>query len=195
MRRAIGGAIVLKLALAAPSAAPAQQPAAPTALAAPEPILRTTIDPPRVVVGQKARLRVEVLTPNYMTAPPVLPEFQVRNAVTRQLQNLNLNERHDGISYAGVRFEFAIYPQEPGTYAVSDQTVTLKYAAEPPHTREATLSLPRIEFEAFIPDAAVQLDPFVAASRLTIEQAVQRSSDTLKIGDSVTRTVTTKAEG
>ena len=163
--------------------------------AAPEPTLRTAIDPPRVVVGQKTTLRVEVLAPNYMTAPPELPGFQVRNAVTRQLQSVNINDQQGGTTYAGVRFEFAIYPQEPGTYAVDGQKVTVRYAAEPPATRDAELALPRMEFAALIPDGAAALRPFVAATKLTVEQTVQRSSDQLKTGDAVTRTVTIKADG
>ena len=103
----------------------------------------SAIDPPRVVVGQKAPLRVEVLAPNYMTSPPELPGFQVRNAVTRQLQSVNRSEERDGTSYAGVQFEYAIYPQEPGSYAVADQKVTVRYAAEPPASREAVVALPR----------------------------------------------------
>jgi hypothetical protein len=162
---------------------------------APDPILRATIDPPLVVVGQKTTLRIEVLVPNYMTAPPELPDFQVRNAVTRQLQSINLNEQRDGITYAGVRFEFAVYPQEPGHYAVAGKTITVHYAAEPPATRDAELALPRVEFAAFIPDGAAALRPFVAATKLTVEQSIQRSSDALKTGDSVTRTITIRADG
>lgn len=161
----------------------------------PAPVVRVVVDPPRVVVGQSVTLRIDVLAPNYMTSPPVLPDFQVRNAITRQLQSINMSETHDGLTYAGVRFEFAIHPQEPGSYAVTDQKLTVKYAAEPPQTREATLSLPRIEFQSFIPDAAAKLNPFVAATKLTVEQTVQRSLDTLKIGDAITRTVTIKATG
>ena len=147
------------------------------------------------MVGQSAVLRVEVLAPNYMTSPPDLPAFQVRNAVTRQLQSVNTNDERNGTSYAGVIMEFAVYPQEPGSYAIPEQKLTVKYAAEPPATREAVLTVPRTSFEAFIPDAASALNPFVAASSLSAEQAVQRSSDELKTGDAVTRTVTIKAEG
>ena len=161
----------------------------------PEPIVRTTIDPPRVIVGQKATLHVLVLGPNYMPAPPVVPDFQVRNAVTQPLGAVNQVETHDGVTYAGVQYEFAIYPQESGAYAIADQQVTVTYAAEPPKSREVTILLPRLAFEAFIPDAAQNLDPFIAASALTIEQAVKQSSQNLKVGDSVTRTVTIKAEG
>jgi hypothetical protein len=161
---------------------------------APEPVLHVTIDPPRVVVGQKTTLRIDVLAPNYTTSPPELPGFQVRNAVTRQLQSVNLSEQRDGTNYAGVRFEFAIYPQEPGAFAIADQKAKVKYAAEPPAVREELLSLPRVSFDAFIPDAAADLNPYLAASRLRIEQSVQRSSEQLKVGDSVTRIVTIKAE-
>jgi len=179
---------VLAFAAAAACSAGAQQ------ASVPEPILQVTVDPERVVVGQKTTLRIDVLAPNYTTSPPELPGFQVRNAVTRQLQSVNLSEQRDGTNYAGVRFEFAIYPQEPGAFAISDQKVKVKYAAEPPAVREELISLPRVSFDAYIPDAAADLNPYVAASRLTIEQSVKRSSDQLKVGDSITRTVTIKAE-
>ena len=161
----------------------------------PEPIVQMTIDPPRVMVGQPAMLRVEVWAPNYMTSPPVLPDLQLRNAVTRQLQSANIYKQQNGIEYAGVRFEFAIYTLEAGSFAIAGQKLTIKYAAEPPATREAAISLPRIEFQAFIPDAAAGLHPFLTASNLTIEQAIQRSSNQLKVGDAVTRIIAIKAEG
>lgn len=160
-----------------------------------EPIVRTTIDPARVTVGQAATLRIDVLAPNYMTSPPEIPNFQLRNAVTRQLQSVNINEQQNGTGYAGVRFEFAIYPLEAGSYALAEQKLTVKYAAEPPATREAVVALPRLELQAFIPDAAAALQPFLSASKLTIEQTVQRSSEQLKTGDAVTRIVTVGAEG
>ena len=161
----------------------------------PEPIVRTTIDPPQIIVGQKATLRILVLGPNYMPAPPVIPDFQLRNAVTQPLGAVNQVETHDGVTYAGVQYEYAIYPQEPGAYAIADQQVAVTYAAEPPKSTQVTIPLPHLAFEAFIPDAAQNLDPFIAASALTIEQVVKQSSQNLKVGDSVTRAVTIKAEG
>ncbi|WP_461850546.1 hypothetical protein [Bradyrhizobium elkanii] len=105
------------------------------------------LDPPCVVVRQAATLRIEVLAPNYMMAPPKLVDFQLRNALTRQLRSPNESEERDGLTYGGVRFEFAIHPQEPGSYAISGLTIVIKYAADPPATREATLTLPRIAFQ------------------------------------------------
>ncbi|MBR0819878.1 BatD family protein [Bradyrhizobium liaoningense] len=161
----------------------------------PAPVVQVGIDPPRVVVGQQATLHVTVLAPNYMTAPPEVPSFQLRNVVTRQLQSVNINDSRDGVAYAGVRLEFAIYPMEAGSYAISDQKVHVKYAAEPPATREVDVALPGVSFEAFVPEPASGLEPFVAASHLVAEQSIKRSSDQLKAGDAVTRTVTIRAEG
>ncbi len=161
----------------------------------PEPIVQMTMDPPHVVVGQKTTLQIEVLAPNYMTAPPELPGFQLRNAVTRQLQSINRSEERNGTTYAGVRFQFAIYPLEPGSYAITGQTLTVRYAAEPPATRETTIALPRIELQAFIPDVAANLGPFLSATNLTIEHAIKASSEQLKVGDAVTRIITVKADG
>ena len=169
--------------------------AAAMAQPAPAPILRATLDPPRVVVGQPVMLRIDVLAPNYLTAPPAFPDFQVRNAVTRDLGSVNMSESHDGTTYAGVRREFAIHPQEPGSYVIADQRIVVAYAADPPRSQEATLTLPRLAFEAMIPDAAQTLDPFVAATRLTLRQSVEPSVGDLKVGDAVVRTVTIEADG
>lgn len=161
---------------------------------APAPLLHVAVDPLRVVVGRPVTLTIDALVPNYMTGPPELPGFQVRNAVTRQLQSVNISDQRNGMTYAGVRFAFEFYPQEPGSYAIADQTIKLKYAAEPPASREDLVAMPRVSFEAFIPDAAANLTPFLAATGLTAEQSIQRSSEQLKVGDSVTRTVTVHAD-
>jgi len=161
----------------------------------PEPVISASIDPARVVVGQRATLVVTVLAPNYMPAPPVLPDFQVRNAVTRSLGAINQTETRDGVAYAGIRYEFAIFPQEEGSFAVVDQTIKVTYAAAPPQASTVTLDVPRLALDAFIPEPAQSLDPFVSSNTLSFEQNVRRSSQDLKVGDSITRTVTTKADG
>jgi hypothetical protein len=184
MMRRVAWLLCLSIAAAAAQQAPA-----------PGPLVRASIDPPTVTVGQATTLHIDVLAPNYMTKPPVVPDIALANAVTRAAATVNLTEQHDGVTFAGVRFELMIFPQEAGAYAVADKRITLTYAADPPATREAVVELPRITFEAVVPDAARTLDPFVAASRLVMRQEIRRSSDALKVGDAVTRTVTTEAEG
>lgn len=172
----------------------APQPAAPEP-AAPQPMVRATLTPAQVVVGQAARLVIEVLAPNYMTKPPVLPDFQMANAITRAGSTMNFSERQANVSYAGIRYTFLLVPQEPGTYALPGQDIALTYADDPPKTRVVKVAVPAAHFEAIIPDAARGLSPFVSATRLSLNQDIQSLSPALKVGDSVTRIVTIEAEG
>lgn len=159
------------------------------------PIVRAEIKPSRVVVGQRAVLSLDVLAPNYMPAPPVLPDFQVRNLVTRQMSARNFVEQRDDVTYAGVRYEFAISPMEAGAFTIPGQSVTITYAAEPPATRTASVSIPELSLQAFIPPEARDLAPFISANNIAIDQVIDRSSQGLKVGDSITRTITVTADG
>lgn len=163
--------------------------------AEPEPMVRATLTPAQVVVGQPATLVVEVLAPNYMTKPPVMPDFQIANAITRVGSTMNFSERQADVSYAGIRFTFLFAPQEAGTYALGPQTITVTYADNPPHTRVAKVPTPTAHFDAVIPEGARGLDPFLSATRLRLKQDIERSSPSLKVGDAVTRIVTIEAEG
>lgn len=162
---------------------------------APQPVVRTTLEPAQVVVGQPATLVVEVLAPNYMTAPPGMPDFQLPNAITHTGSTINTSDRQGDVSYAGIRYEFLIYPQEAGAYAVSGQTITVTFADNPPHTSQTAVTVPAANFEAVVPDAASGLDPFLSATRLTLQQEIQHPVEPLKVGDAVTRIVTIEAEG
>ena len=170
-------------------------PPAMSQTAAPQPVVRSTLKPARVVVGQPATLVVEVLAPNYMTKPPAMPDFQIRNAITRTGPTQNMPDQQGDVSYAGIRYEFLIYPQEAGIYALSAQTITVTFADNPPHTRQTDVTVPAVNFEAVIPDAAHDLNPFVSATGLSLQQEIRPSSHSLKVGDAITRIVTSKAEG
>lgn len=161
----------------------------------PQPIVRATLAPAQVVVGQPATLVVEVLAPNYMTKPPIISSVQIANAITRAGSTININDRQGDTTFAGIRYEFLIFPQEAGIYSVPAQTVTVTFADDPPHTVQAQASAPAMTFEATIPDAASGLNPFVSATRLTLRQDIRQSSQALKIGDAVTRIVTIEADG
>lgn len=165
----------------------------------PQPFVRATLEPAQVSVGQRAVLSLEVLVPNFFAAPPSVPDFQLRNAITRPLDRINLSEQHDGVSFAGIRYTFGLYPLEPGHYEIANATASVSYADVPPAHRQATLAIPRLSLDAFIPEGARALSPFLAATQLiirqTIRQTIRQSSPELKVGDSVVRTIVVEAEG
>jgi hypothetical protein len=99
------------------------------------------------------------------------------------------------VTFAGIVFDIAIYPLEPGSYRIANQSIGVTYAMAPPATRNVVLPMPELQFDAYIPDQAQQLDPFVSATGLSIRQDIQQSSQPLMPGGSVVRTVTIQAEG
>lgn len=185
--RAFAAVTVMVASLVPVSSIHAQQPDGP--------VVRATLTPERVIVGQNAVLSIDVLAPNYMPAPPVLPDFQIRNLVTRQTGTENIVEDHAGTTYAGVRYEFRIFPMEAARYSISGQSVTVTYADNPPAKKTVSVAVPALTIEAFIPPEGASLKPFVSAAGMTVEQKIERSSPDLKVGDSLTRTVTITADG
>lgn len=89
----VGGALAL------PASLLAQSPATP------EPLVRLSMDRRQVLVGQRATLKLEVFAPNYMTAPPMVPDLQMRNAATYSLGTRNQSEEVGTTTLAGVIFE------------------------------------------------------------------------------------------
>ena len=53
-------------------------------------------------------------------------------------------ETRDGISYAGVRYEFATTRRSKALLYIADQKITVTFAAEPPQTRTVTLEVPQL---------------------------------------------------
>ncbi len=162
--------------------------------AVPEPFLRATLVPERVTVGQMVVLTLDVLVPNFFATTPVVPDFQIRNAITRTLDRTNFAEQKNGATLAGIRYRFGIYPQQAGHYEVASGTIQVSYAEVPPNHRDVTLTIPRLSADATFPDAAKALKPFVGASGLTMTQSVRQSSSELKVGDSITRTIVVTAQ-
>lgn len=162
--------------------------------AAPEPFLRATLAPERVTVGQMAVLTLDVLVPNFFATPPVVPDFQIRNAITRTLDRTNFAEQKGGMTLAGIRYRFGLYPQQAGHYEVAGGTIKASYADVPPNHRDVTLTIPTMSVEATVPDAASALKPFIGSSGLTVTQSVRQSSPDLKVGDSVARTIVVTAQ-
>lgn len=183
-------AIVLSIALGlAPGAVTHAQDAA-----APEPFLRAALAPERVTVGQMTVLTMDVLVPNFFATPPVVPDFQIRNAVTRTLDRTNFAEQKGGVTLAGIRYRFGLYPQQAGHYEVAGGTIKVSYADVPPNHRDVTLTIPAMSVDAFVPDAARALKPFIGSSGLAVTQSVRQSSPNLKVGDSVARTIVVTAQ-
>jgi len=160
------------------------------------PVARASIqDRGPFVVGEPVHVSVLVLAPNYFTGAPQFPELNIDNAIVLLPDETpqHSNESIDGETYAGIARTYVVYPQQPGRFQLPAAQITVPYAAKPPQSVQALVSLPRISFEAAIPQAAEGLDYFLPTISLSIHQQFDRPLRDLKVGDSIKRTVTVTA--
>jgi BatD DUF11 like domain len=157
------------------------------------PVIRATLTPTKeIIVGQAVHLSVTVLVPNYFTGSPDFPVFELENAIVVQPQDRpqNLSETIGGVHYAGISQSYTIYPQQAGEFRLPPAQFTVPYAANPPKTTEAHLSLPHLIFHANIPAAAQGLSYFLPTTALTLRQTWEPSLKNIRVGDTLHRTIT-----
>ena len=181
----------LLLALLLPLGAAAQDDAAPK--------VEVTVDPPdAVTVGTPVAVEVTVLVPTYMPQPPVWPDLQIADAVTRLPARAThpVTRRIGAASWSGVTRRYEIIPQRPADFELSGATVTVTFADPQDNApRELTAPLPEIAFSASVPPGAEDLDPFIAATALSVTAEVDGLPAAPKPGDGFTLTLTATASG
>lgn len=183
-----------------PATAPttAEPSPAPEAATGPEPVLRLEIDPESVVPGQPVTARLTVLVPTFLPDPPDFPSFEIPNVITRLPEGASgpVSERIDGETWSGISRAYRLAPMIPGRVEVPPQPVTVTYAD--PDSREpvqVTLQTPAFAFAAVVPEGATGLDPFIAATDLTLAQEIEGDPAALAPGDALTRRVTATVTG
>jgi hypothetical protein len=164
-----------------------------TAAWAQSPVIRARLEPASgIIVGQPVRLIVEVLVPNYFTGSPDFPNFELDNAVVVLPEETpeNTNAQIDGVSYAGIRRTYLLYPQQPGEFQLPPAQFVVPYASAPPKSTEAHLGLPSLKFHADIPAQARGLSYFLPTTNLTMQQKWKSPLKNLRVGDTIERTIT-----
>lgn len=185
------GALIRGLALAAVLAAPAFAQEAPRA--------SVIVDPEGpVTVGTPLRVTATVLVPSYMPSPPVWPDLQIADAITRLPDRAThpVTQRVGGESWSGIARTWEIVPQRAADYDLGTPEVVVTYAD--PETNaplEARVSLSDVTFSATVPAGAEGMTPFLAATSLTLTATLDGLPEAPKPGDAFTLTLTTTAEG
>jgi len=162
----------------------------------PGPLARASLEPDvPVTVGEPVVLTVEVLVPSWFTGAPRYPEVDLPDAMVifEEQGGFNFNERIGGTSFAGQRRQYRIYPMRPGGFDLTDLAVEVRYAVNARPSAPTPVPLDPLSFEATVPEEAAGLDYFVAATEIQLSGDLEPEPKGLKVGDALTRTVTTTA--
>ncbi|MGF1563673.1 MAG: hypothetical protein ACFB3T_16025 [Geminicoccaceae bacterium] len=165
---------------------------------APEPLLRVDFAETETIPGQPLSLRLSVLVPTFMPDPPVWPSLEAPNLLVRLPEGATnpTSERIAGQTWSGITRHYRIAPMVPGTFALPPQAVIVTWNNEDSGAAErARLETEPITFSGVVPEEAADLDPFIAAAELTLNQTIEGTPSEMVPGDSFTRTVTATVEG
>lgn len=162
------------------------------------PILRTVFKTIEAIPGQPLDLRLTVLVPTFMPAPPIWPSFEAPNLLVRlpERGTSPTSERIGGRTWSGVTRRYRISPMVPGGFRIPPREVVVTWSDPEGRTPLRTvLTTEPLAFSGVLPEGAEGLDPFLAAKALEMTQAIDGRPQTMEPGDSATRTVTVEVEG
>jgi hypothetical protein len=162
------------------------------------PMVRVDLEPVEATIGQAVTMRITVLVPTWFPNPPVWPSLDTTNAIVRLPpdSSRSVSERIGAATWSGVTRKYLVFPQVPGNLSFSGKAIELSYAD--PETRETIVTqvdLPEIVIEVIVPEGAEDLVPYLAGQAVSLEQKIEGTTDDLRPGDAIVRTVTASIEG
>ena len=123
--------------------------------------------------------------------------IEIPNVIAKQRNQLatNYTERVNGTTWSRQRWEVTLYPMTSGEFVIPTVPVRVQVSAPDGSNVGGTLYTQPIKFEASLPSGLLDNEsPWFSATEVDTEQQWQRSSENLKVGDAITRTVTIKAK-
>ncbi|MGF1744440.1 BatD family protein [Vibrio minamisatsumaniensis] len=155
------------------------------------------ITPTKVSVNEQVILNIEVATPRWLTGGTRIGSIEIPNVIAKQRNQLatNYTERVDGTTWSRQRWEVTLYPMISGEFVIPTIPVRIQVSAPGGSNVGGTLYTQPIQFEASLPSGLLDNEtPWFSATDVNVEQQWQRSSENLKVGDAITRTITIKAK-
>ncbi|MEZ9566075.1 BatD family protein [Vibrio artabrorum] len=155
------------------------------------------ITPTKVSVNEQVILNIEVATPRWLTGGTRIGSIEIPNVIAKQRNQLatNYTERVNGTTWSRQRWEVTLYPMTSGEFVIPTIPVRIQVSAPGGSNVGGTLYTQPIKFEASLPSGLLSDEsPWFSATDVDVEQEWQRSNESLKVGDAVTRTVTIKAK-
>ncbi|MGH8432883.1 MAG: hypothetical protein ACRERX_00015 [Pseudomonas sp.] len=187
--------LLLMLYCLCPLLASAAVEVAPPEVASPTVLVETRLMPAgTAIVGGTLHLEVDVLVDTWFTGAPQLPPLQLPGAVVMppNSEATHLNQTRQGKTFYGLRFTYLIAPMQAQSYSIPALAIRVQAGqASAPITVQST----PLSFIARQPAGVAADQHLLVAQALKLDQQVSHSADPLKVGDSITRQLTTQATG
>lgn len=164
---------------------------------APGTMIRAHLEPPGpVVAGTEVKLVVDALTTTWFTAAPDWPLFTIDDAIVSlpDEQAVNLSETIDDVKWFGVSRSYRIVPRAAKSFDIAPFALTV-YPGGGASAGSVKLTTPRLRLTATLPPGAEGMTTFFSLAKLTATQKFEPGETHLRVGDTITRTITQTASG
>jgi hypothetical protein len=160
-------------------------------------ILRTSVTPEEAWVGQRVILHIDVLAEDGWAQIPKLNTFDAPGAyvMRTESQGTRLQEKIDGTSYTGQRYQMSLYPQRGGTIEIPalPVVVSIKNLGVGARDTIQNETTPGATFECKVPPGAEKIRGLISTTQLTATQTWEPEQEEVAIGDAIKRIITLKA--
>lgn len=152
-----------------------------------QPVVRVAVSPESVPVGEFATVEVTVLVPTWFVQPPVYPNLEVANAITRLPPDSSYptSERIGRDTWSGIVRKYRFFPLLGATYRLGGQDIRIAYANPGGEPAIVDATMPDIVVRGAVPDGAEALDPYLSGSRLTVAMDIEGDASALEPGDAI----------
>ncbi|UPW16720.1 BatD family protein [Agarivorans sp. TSD2052] len=147
-------------------------------------------------VNQQVVLTIDVATPRWFTRGTKISDIEIANTIVKQRNPMatNYTERIDGQTWSRQRWEVTLYPQVSGSYKIDPVAIQVQYSMPDNKSKSATLYTKPLFFNVKMPSGLITDDhTWLSASAVNLSQDWDMSSNTLKVGDVITRTIAVDA--
>jgi hypothetical protein len=168
-----------------------------SAFAAEPVVLRASVTPAEVWVGQRALLHIEVLGRDGWAQIKRLADFEVPGTyvLRTQSQGTRLQETIAGTAYTGQQYELSLYPQRGGriTIPALPVDVAVKVWGVNAQDVQHQVVIPATSFTCKVPPGAEGLQGLISTTRFTAFQTWTPEVNDVNVGDAIQRTITLQA--
>lgn len=147
-------------------------------------------------VNEQIKLYIEVSTPTWFAGGTDIGYIELPHAIVRQSNQLatNYTVREKGQTWSKQRWEIPLFPQQSGVFTLPSIPVSVIVADENRQKVSLEFMTPSLSFNAVLPSGLLDSSQsWFSATDASIQESWQLSRSELKVGDSVTHTVTIKA--
>ncbi|USD42699.1 BatD family protein [Vibrio sp. SCSIO 43135] len=158
---------------------------------------KAATSPQTFTVKEQIILSIDVGTPRWFTSGTRIGGLEMADVIVKQRNPMatNYTERRQGNTWSKQRWELTLYPQKAGQYTIAPIAVEVTVSLPSGQSKNVTLYTKPMTFEVTTPSGMIAKDEaWLNASSVEVSQQWQTSTDDLKVGQAITRTVTLKAD-